>query len=191
MTRGHPNWHWKAKLILYTSPVLKALEMDSFSAKSIFWVLMAVLLTLTQYCEAVAPLLGWGFNVLSIKRECITFTHKYWFHVKFIKEQEANVRIAYCTEVTTPCLEPRYEKHRNDGSCIASFILNAEDVKEFNLYFSSVKGDNLRLMRIGLTTFGGNDFLETMDFLDDLNIVTVPAEEVVYTPGEDAIFSVR
>ncbi|GFN85109.1 hypothetical protein PoB_001161500 [Plakobranchus ocellatus] len=135
----------RAKLILFTSPVLKALKMDRFSAKSIFRMLMVVLFALTQYCEAVRPLSGWGFNIVWIKRNRLDllFINIYWFQVKLYKEQEANVRIAYCTEVITPCHEVRYTKQRNDGSWLANFLLDANGEREFILYFSSVKGGNL------------------------------------------------
>ncbi|GFO23931.1 hypothetical protein PoB_005043600 [Plakobranchus ocellatus] len=163
--------------------------MDSFSAKSIFRVLMVFSFALIQFCEAVAPLSGWSFNVLWIKRNRLLVTNKYLFRAKYIKEQDANIRIAYCGKATTPCREPQYEKHGNDGSWLASFIWNAKDEGEFYLHFSFVKGENLRSMRLSLKTIGGSSSIETvhMFFLDALNVITFPADEMVYTPGEDAI----
>ncbi|GFN85143.1 hypothetical protein PoB_001164900 [Plakobranchus ocellatus] len=170
-----------------------ALGMDRFSTKNIFRVLMVFLFALTQYCEAVAPLLGWGFNIVSIKRDRISYSYNHQFDVKFIKEQEANVRIAYCGKVFKPCLEPRSVRQINDGFWLASFILNTFHEMEFSLFFSSVKGENLRLMDIRLNFVDSSHLFRIIDidFLDVLNVVTVPAGEVVYSPGKNAMFTVR
>ncbi|GFO23936.1 hypothetical protein PoB_005044100 [Plakobranchus ocellatus] len=167
--------------------------MDRFSAKSISRVLMAFFFALIQFCEAVAPLLGWGFNIVYIQRHRLPVTNKYLFIAKYIKEQEANIRIAYCGKATTPCREPRCAEQGHDGSWISSFVWNDKHEGEFYLHFSSVKGENLRTMRLSLKTFGGSSSIETvhMYFLDVLNVVTIPVEEVVYTPGEDAVLGVR
>ncbi|GFN85123.1 hypothetical protein PoB_001162900 [Plakobranchus ocellatus] len=101
--------------------------------------------------EAVRLLLGWGFNVVSIQRNRVYNTNKHWFHVK---EKNANVWIAYCGKVITPCHEPSNTKNSNDGSWLASFRWNADDEREFSLIFSSVKGENLQgdLVRTDLET---------------------------------------
>ncbi|GFO07560.1 hypothetical protein PoB_003406500 [Plakobranchus ocellatus] len=44
-----------------------------------------------------------------------------------------------------------------------------------------------RVMLLYQNNSGENPLFEFMDFLDALNVVTDPEEEVVYTPGEDAV----